>query len=202
MPGGTGEKWLIVSLSCVLNDFTSRALPVTWTLRPVSSQSCPPMSDCSQQHCSAFVDLAEDAETEVDVGDEVGVEAGQPLLRLIDPDFAGNAAEDVGLEIRGNKVRIGREAEAVALAGGAGNRCLPTGRGAHRATGRADVVDALCVLLLALAAMLLQLGMRRRDRRGGSSSAWSTSGLSGLPLMAIRRATSPSLVSMMSLVVS
>ena len=48
-----------------------------------------------EEYRAAFVQLAEDPESEVDVGDEVGVERAQPLLRLVDPDFARDAAQDI-----------------------------------------------------------------------------------------------------------
>jgi hypothetical protein len=44
---------------------------------------------------SAFVQLAQDAPAEIYIGDDVGIEAGQAVLGLIDPDLAGQAAEDV-----------------------------------------------------------------------------------------------------------
>ena len=44
---------------------------------------------------SAFVQLAQDAPAEIYIGDDVGVEAGQAFLGLIDPKLAGQAAEDV-----------------------------------------------------------------------------------------------------------
>ena len=59
---------------------------------------------------STFVQFAEDSEAEVDIGDEAGFQAGQTLLRLIDPEFAGDAVEDIRLEVGRSEVGIGREA--------------------------------------------------------------------------------------------
>jgi hypothetical protein len=40
--------------------------------------------------------LPKDAPAEIYISDDVGVEAVQAFLGLIDPEFAGQAAEDIG----------------------------------------------------------------------------------------------------------
>ena len=111
-----------------------------------------------EQDGAAFVELAEEAEAEVDVGGEMGVDAGEALLGAIDPDLAGDAAQDVGFEVGRIEARIGCEAEAIALAGGAGDdafEAIEEGLGEQRH----EVVDAGGVALLAPVAVLLELGM-------------------------------------------
>ncbi len=92
------------------------------------------------------------------IGDEVGIEADKTLLGLVDPEFAGDAAEDVRLQIGWSEVRVRRETHAIALAGGAGNHVLEF---VEEGVGQEaeHVSHAVGVLLLTLAAMVLQFGM-------------------------------------------
>jgi hypothetical protein len=43
---------------------------------------------------SPLVQLAQDAPAEIYIGDDVSIDTGEAFLGLIDPDFAGQAAED------------------------------------------------------------------------------------------------------------
>jgi len=111
-----------------------------------------------EEYRATFAQFAEDAESEVDVGDEVGIEAHESLLRLVHPDLTGDTAQDVCLNIRRIELGIGLEDEPIALSRSAGNHVLKLVEERIRQKAK-DMVDAAGIFLLALAAVLLQLGV-------------------------------------------
>jgi hypothetical protein len=128
-----------------------------------------------EQDGAAFVELAEEAEAEVDVGGEVSIDTGEALLGAIDPDLAGDAAQDVGFEVGGIEVWVGREAQPVALARAAGDDAfdaIEEGLGEQRH----EVVDAGGVALLAPVAVLLEIGMGGEGVEAGELGAVSVGG--------------------------
>lgn len=68
---------------------------------------------------SSLVEAGEDAEAKVDVGDEGAGEPDEALLAGVDPDFAGDAAQQVGFKVRRIPAGSGGKAETEAFAGAA-----------------------------------------------------------------------------------
>jgi hypothetical protein len=135
-------------------DFTMSALPVRLRWRPVSSQSCVvelPMSVCSSRTLPPLLSLPRMPKPK-------STSVMKWASRRVDPDLAGDAAQDVAFEVGWVEARVGGEAEAIALAGGAGDDsfdAIEEGLGEQRQ----EVVDAGGVALLALVAVLLEVGM-------------------------------------------
>src|SRR5580698_6881120 len=67
-----------------------------------------------EQNGPALLQLADNAPAEINVLDEVGLQANQPFLRLIDQDITGHAAKDGRLNVGRLEVRIGQEAQVIA----------------------------------------------------------------------------------------
>src|SRR5260370_41169243 len=69
-----------------------------------------------QQYRSALAEPAYNPPAKIDLLDQVRVELYHALLCQIDPDFPGHPAEDLCFLTGRVELRVGREAQAIALA--------------------------------------------------------------------------------------
>jgi hypothetical protein len=112
-----------------------------------------------QERSTSFVQVANEAEPKVYVGNEVAVEQDYTLLCLIDPELTREATEDVGLEVGWRPVWVWCEAEAVTLSrvAGGGTFGLVEERVGKEAQ---EIRDAIAILVFTFASSFLQFRVR------------------------------------------